>query len=122
VYERGSGELIGRGGPSRTDAFGGDDVEIGWAVRQRYWGQGFGTEIGRACLHFVTATVDPPVIFAFTEAHNHRSRAVMVRLGMTYSNEIRGYGYVEGRDGVHHDAPFAVYRRDRASSDVSTSR
>jgi RimJ/RimL family protein N-acetyltransferase len=112
AYERKSGQLVGRGGPSRTDALGGDAIEIGWTLRREHWGKGLATEIGRASLEYALQTVHASAIFAFTEAHNRRSRAVMERLGLVYSHEIRRRGYVEGREGVHDDAPFAVYRYD----------
>jgi RimJ/RimL family protein N-acetyltransferase len=50
-----------------------------------------------------------PVV-AFTEVHNHASRAVMERLGMRQVGSLRRDGLVEGRTGVHPDAPFALYR------------
>jgi RimJ/RimL family protein N-acetyltransferase len=48
-------------------------------------------------------------VIAFTERINTASRAVMERLGMNYAGEIQTDGLVEGREGVHQDAPFAVY-------------
>jgi RimJ/RimL family protein N-acetyltransferase len=48
-------------------------------------------------------------VVAFTERHSQASRAVMERLGMKFAGEIRTEGLVEGRTGVHPDAPFAVY-------------
>lgn len=50
---------------------------------------------------------------AFTEVHNRRSRAVMERLGMHYRSEIRWRGLVEGKPGVHDDAPFGLYAVSR---------
>jgi RimJ/RimL family protein N-acetyltransferase len=38
-------------------------------------------------------------VIAFTEARNDRSRAVMVRLGMSYSHEM-----------VDNEEPFVLYR------------
>ena len=38
-----------------------------------------------------------------------RSRAVMERLGMRHAGEFLRPGLVEGRDGVHGAAPFALY-------------
>jgi hypothetical protein len=35
----------------------------------------------------------------------------MDRLGMRPAGTIRGAGRIQGRTGVHPDAPFALYRR-----------
>jgi RimJ/RimL family protein N-acetyltransferase len=48
-------------------------------------------------------------VAAYTEIHNRRSRAVMERLGMSFVGEVRATGLVEGKDGVHDDARFALY-------------
>ena len=47
---------------------------------------------------------------AFTEVHDHASRAVMERPGLRPAGIIRRPGLVEGRTGVQPDAPFALYR------------
>jgi RimJ/RimL family protein N-acetyltransferase len=49
-------------------------------------------------------------VVAFTELHNHRSRAVMRRLGLRFDTVIHRSGLVDGRTGIHPDAPFALYR------------
>jgi RimJ/RimL family protein N-acetyltransferase len=109
AYDRESGALIGRGGPSVTDVLGGRQAEIGWAVRQQFWGNGYATEIGATALDLVDEVLCVDEVIAFTEIHNRRSRAVMERLGMTYRSEIRRPGLVEGHDGIVDDAPFALY-------------
>lgn len=57
-------------------------VEIGWRLARRYWGQGLVTEAARAALRFGFETLALPEIIAITAAINHRSMAVMTRLGM----------------------------------------
>ncbi|WP_433556337.1 GNAT family N-acetyltransferase [Pseudonocardia xinjiangensis] len=109
AYDKVTGELVGRGGASRTTIAGTEYVEIGWAVREAFWGQGYATEIGRATLSFVDEVLGVDEVAAYTEIHNRRSRAVMERLGMSFVGEVRATGLVEGKDGVHEDAPFALY-------------
>jgi RimJ/RimL family protein N-acetyltransferase len=109
AYDRRSGALVGRGGPSVTDVLGGRHVEIGWVVRREFWGRGYATEIGAAALDLVDDVLAVDEVVAFTEVHNRRSRAVMERLGMSYRGQIRRPGLVEGVDGVVDDAPFALY-------------
>jgi RimJ/RimL family protein N-acetyltransferase len=129
AYDLGTGELVGRGGLSRLAADqaatrqiasalgdGGwvrDRLEVGWTVRAALWGRGYATEIGRAGLAFAFEDLGAEEVVAFTERHNRRSRAVMERLAMRQLGELRARGLVEGRPGVHHDAPFALYARAR---------
>jgi RimJ/RimL family protein N-acetyltransferase len=137
AYDRISGELVGRGGLSRTPV---DDdwgqiyaflpaepwvgeaheirepsavhaswVEIGWALRRRSWGCGYASEIGTAGLDFAFDVLGMRAVVSCTLRHNARSRSVMERIGMRYVGEIRSRGSVEGLEGEHDDAPFSVY-------------
>ena len=112
AHDRISGQLVGRGGLSRTVLAGADVLEVGWVVRQPLWGRGYATEIGAESLRFAADVLGAARVVAFTEVHNTRSRAVMERLGMVYDHEIRRPGLVAGREGVHDDAPFALYAAD----------
>ncbi|WP_203660040.1 GNAT family N-acetyltransferase [Actinocatenispora rupis] len=109
AYARDSGELVGRGGLSYAEVDGRRRLEVGWAVRSPHQGRGYATEIGRAGLAHAFGELAATEVVAFTERHNHRSRAVMRRLAMTYVGEIRRPGLLPGRPGVHDDAPFALY-------------
>jgi RimJ/RimL family protein N-acetyltransferase len=136
AHDRVSGEVVGRGGLSRTPV---DDdwgqiyaflpaepwvrvaheirrpfiahanwLEIGWALRREFWGRGHASEIGRAGLAFAFDVLGVQAVVSCTVRHNVRSRAVMERIGMRYAGEIRSRGMVEGADGEQDDAPFAV--------------
>jgi RimJ/RimL family protein N-acetyltransferase len=136
AYDRVRGEVVGRGGLSRTPV---DDdwgqiyallpaepwvrvaheihrpfiahanwLEIGWALRREFWGHGYASEMGRAGLAFAFDVLDVQAVVSCTVRHNARSRAVMERIGMRYAGEIRSRGMVEGIDGEQDDAPFAV--------------
>jgi mutator protein MutT len=135
AYDRATGELVGRGGLSRMDAEGertrriasmlpsgrwtADRLEVGWTVRADRWGRGYATEIGRAALTLAFDDLGAEQVVAFTERHNRRSRAVMERLGMRHVGEFPGRGLVEGLEGVHDGAPFALYAAERAPSAAS---
>lgn len=142
AYDQESGEVVGRGGLSRTPV---DDdwgqihaflpaepwvsaaheshrpftayanwLEIGWALRSEFRGHGYASEIGRAGLEFAFETLGVRAVVSCTVRHNARSRAVMERIGMRYAGEIRSPGLVEG-SGEQDDAPHAVcllLRRD----------
>jgi RimJ/RimL family protein N-acetyltransferase len=90
-------------------------LEIGWALRREFWGQGYASEIGRAGLAFAFEVLKVQAVASCTARHNVRSRAVMERIGMRYRGEIRSRGMVEGADTEQDDVPFAVcvlLRRD----------
>jgi RimJ/RimL family protein N-acetyltransferase len=136
AYDGVSGEVVGRGGLSRTPV---DDdwgqlypflpaeswvraahenrrpfmahanwLEIGWALRRTFWGRGYAAEIGRAGLAFAFDVLGAEAVVSCTVRHNVRSRAVMQRIGMRYAGEIRSRGMVEGAAGPQDDAPFVV--------------
>ncbi len=150
AYDRVSGEVVGRGGLSRTPV---DDdwgqiyaflpeepwvrvahdshrpsiahahwLEVGWALRRKFWGRGYASEIGRAGLAFAFGVLGVQAVVSCTVLHNGRSRAVMERIGMRYAGEIRSRGMVEGIEEEQDDAPFAVcvlLRRDWDPSSTS---
>ena len=118
AYRRDDGQLVGRGGLSYAQLDGRRRLELGWAIRAPYQGQGYATEIGRAGLAYAFDELAAPEVLAFTERHNTRSRAVMRRLGMAYTGEIELPGLLPGRTGVHADAPFALYRARRPEPPV----
>lgn len=108
--DRSDGSLIGRGGFTRMDLDRETVLELGWAVRDARTGRGYATELGRAALAWAAEHQPEVPVVAFTEVHNHASRAVMDRLGMQPAGIIRRPGLLEGRTGVHPDAPFALHR------------
>ncbi|MQA00579.1 MAG: GNAT family N-acetyltransferase [Dehalococcoidia bacterium] len=143
AYDHASSEVVGRGGLSRTPVD--DDwgqiyallpsepwvrephdidqpftaharwLEIGWALRPKFWGLGYASEIGRAGLEYAFDILGMEAVVSCTVRHNVRSRAVMERIGMQYAGEIRSRGVVQGLEEAQDDAPFAVcvlLRRD----------
>jgi RimJ/RimL family protein N-acetyltransferase len=62
-------------------------VEVGWRLRKKYWGHGYATEAGNASLVVGFETLRLPEIYAFTTLTNHKSQAVMQRLGMTNTRQ-----------------------------------
>jgi len=58
-------------------------VEIGWRLARSSWGHGYATEAARATLGIGWDVLGLHEILAITTATNHRSQAVMRRLGMT---------------------------------------
>jgi RimJ/RimL family protein N-acetyltransferase len=126
AYDRVTGDVVGRGGLSRppldddwgqVHAFLPDApwvreahpsgrpsrvhahwLEIGWALRREHWGRGYATEIGGAGLAHAFGTLGARAVVSCTAPDNHRSRAVMERLGMPRAGEI-----------VSEGSPFTVH-------------
>ena len=82
--ERGPGGVLGFTGllPATFDAPFTPAVEVGWRFARAAWGHGFATEAASAALDhgFDVAGLDE--IVAMAVPRNHRSLAVMERLGM----------------------------------------
>ncbi|MHB1576956.1 MAG: GNAT family N-acetyltransferase [Candidatus Dormibacteria bacterium] len=62
-------------------------VEVGWRLARDAWGFGYATEAGAASLRFGFQGLSLQEIVSFTSQLNHRSRAVMERLGMVHRME-----------------------------------
>ncbi|MBP1846674.1 RimJ/RimL family protein N-acetyltransferase [Rhizobium petrolearium] len=59
-----------------------ETVEIGWRLATRFWGHGYVTEAARALLDFAFDKKHLDAIVSFAVTDNHRSTAVMKRLGL----------------------------------------
>ena len=57
-------------------------VEVGWRLAFDHWGHGYATEAARLALGYGFGPLALSDVVSFTSAINHRSRAVMERLGM----------------------------------------
>ncbi|WP_431322599.1 GNAT family N-acetyltransferase [Rhizobium sp. YTU87027] len=57
-------------------------IEVGWRLVRRHWGKGYATEAGTAALRHGFTQFDPSEIVSFAVTDNHRSTAVMHRLGL----------------------------------------
>jgi RimJ/RimL family protein N-acetyltransferase len=81
IIERASGRFLGRSGLKYWPQF--DETEVGWVLREDFWGHGFATEAGRACLDWGFRDLNVPYLTAMILPDNHRSIGVAERLGMT---------------------------------------
>jgi RimJ/RimL family protein N-acetyltransferase len=67
------------------------EVEIGWHLARRAWGNGFASEAGAALLSYGLKTLALPRISAVVRPDNPRSAAVAVRLGMRWAERTSRY-------------------------------
>jgi RimJ/RimL family protein N-acetyltransferase len=100
VVERDTGRFLGRSGLKYWPQF--DETEVGWVLHPDYWGRGFATEAGRACVEWGFRTLEVPYLTAMILSDNVRSLRVAARLGMTPL-----------REDVLLDLPVIVHALDR---------
>jgi RimJ/RimL family protein N-acetyltransferase len=86
VERRDDGRFIGFVGISQVpfEAPFAPGLELAWRLARDSWGHGFATEAARAAAGFAFDRLGVAGLLAFTVPANQRSRAVMVRLGMTH--------------------------------------
>ncbi len=70
------------------DIFPEETIEIGWRLASRFWGNGYVTEAARKLLDFAFGEKAIPAVLAFAVSDNHRSTAVMKRIGMKYCPQM----------------------------------
>jgi RimJ/RimL family protein N-acetyltransferase len=92
-------------------------VEAGWRLHPDWWGHGYATEAASASVRHGLTTGELTEIVAFTAAINHRSQAVMERIGMR-----RDPGADFDHPGVAGDSPLRRHVLYRATGHTSAVR
>jgi ribosomal-protein-alanine N-acetyltransferase len=105
VVDKDGGKVIGECGVHYLD--GGPDIELGYKLSPRYWGQGLAAEAAQACLDWALAE-RPERVVAIVDPANIRSARVLDKIGMV-------------RDGtfsrLDHDWDFYIAIRRQAPAD-----
>jgi len=84
VYCKATGELIGISGLFEMDPPFEHELELNYRLRQHYWGQGLGVEMGRAIIHYAFETLGRKRLRASVAHDNIRSQHILQKLGMTF--------------------------------------
>lgn len=63
--------------------------EIGYFIKPRYWGQGFGTEMGKALINYLFNNFNIHKVIASCNSKNRKSEDIMKKLGMTKEGEFK---------------------------------
>ena len=105
VTLKGSPAMIGWGGLQHFND--GDEIELGYAFAQAYWGRGFATELARGCLQFGFTTLGADRIIAVADEAHLASRRVMEKIGMRHEKNLEHYG--------HQCVYYAIARQDFCS-------
>lgn len=90
VESRKTGEFMGFVGLNhpKIPYFFNPCLEVGWRLDKAYWGQGFATEAGKACLQMAFEKLGFDEVVSFTANINLPSQRVMQRLGMRFDCEF----------------------------------
>lgn len=80
MQRREDGQPVGMCGLVRREVL--DDVDIGYAVLERHWGRGYGSEAAAAVLDHALRVLGLPRVVAITAPDNAASMAVLRGLGM----------------------------------------
>jgi RimJ/RimL family protein N-acetyltransferase len=81
------GTPIGMCGLVKRDTL--PDVDVGFAVLERYWSQGYCSEAATAVLDFGLHTLGLKRIVAITAPENHGSMAVLAKIGLQFEKRVR---------------------------------
>jgi RimJ/RimL family protein N-acetyltransferase len=65
------------------------DVDVGFALRSRYWSRGYAVEAAAAVLDYGKRTLNLGRIVAIANPDNHASIAVLERIGLKFERMIR---------------------------------
>jgi len=98
IFRDDAGTIVGHGGIFRSPREEGE-IEVGYALRPAYWGQGFATEITRLSLKVGFEEVGARRIIGIAQATNAASRHVMEKCGMVFEAVLPS---LEGVDGVRY--------------------
>ena len=112
-----SGTFLGYCGvmPVREDHPIGIHDEIGWRLIREAWGHGYATEAARAALIDVFRRVKLIEVFAYTDAQNMRSQAVMRRLGLR-RDASRDFAIYSDRLGIWRGLVWTAHENLIASA------
>lgn len=93
-------------------------VEIGYRLRSEFWGRGLATEAAHAALRYGFERLGLPEIVAFTVPANKRSRRVMEKIGLAFSEEFDHPRIAQGHPMRRH----VLYRISRSAWEAEATR
>jgi RimJ/RimL family protein N-acetyltransferase len=86
-----SGAPIGICGLLKRDAL--DDVDIGFALLQKFWGRGYAYESGAAMMDYGWNKIGLNRIVAITAPENHASARLLEKIGLRFERMIQLPGH-----------------------------
>jgi len=86
IEHLGTGVLVGRAGLLNLPGW--PDVEVCWALSPKFWGNGYATEAAQASINWAFREAGIHRLISLIHPENRRSRAVAVRLGERFREQI----------------------------------
>lgn len=84
IFELSSGEFVGHTIFFETEMNALEEIEIGYAFRRKFWGQGFATEALSAVINWSKNNIETKYIIAIPMKENKSSHRVLIKCGMEY--------------------------------------
>lgn len=107
VIENSSGDLIGYCGLFYfPDINGEPEIELGYRLARKAWGQGYATEAVRAVRDFAFSSLGLTRLIAMIDPGNAASIRVAEKAGMKYEQDVMLDGY------THPDRVYSITRDD----------
>jgi RimJ/RimL family protein N-acetyltransferase len=88
VYERDGSVPIGRAMLRWLRVNDEDEVEVGYAFYQPFWGRGLATEVTRHCIEMARVELGCESLVALTSPSNIGSQRVLTRIGFVHDREF----------------------------------
>jgi len=82
-----TGDFAGRGGIRHLAIEGIDEIELAYALRSEYWGNGLATEMAKNLVKISFEKLGLPDLVALTLTTNKASQRVMEKAGLTFERE-----------------------------------
>ncbi len=93
VIDRVTGSVLGDAGLQWEEIGGEREVDLGCRIIPRYWGRGYATEAGEACLRVAFEQLALPRVTAMTAVGNVPAQRVLEKIGMRRERELYAHGF-----------------------------
>ena len=104
IRDRKNGEVIGA---AKLDQIG-PEIEIGYRIREEYWGKGIATEVAKGLIRFSKDVLGIRKVIAFVNVENYASIRVLEKAGMLNAELIEDIDEVKYKFTYVHKIRFTL--------------
>ena len=108
-FDKTTAEFVGRGGIRKVVVNDRSEVELGYALMPKFWGQGLAVEIAERTLSIAFDRFNYLSVVCYTLIDNNRSQRVMQKLGFSFEENI-----------LIADRPHVLYRYHNPNYDYAS--